>query len=400
MSAVLLKAMQDSGRSTGCSEVAYTKPREKTGKQNRILKTKHWRKFPTSGRDFFIPTDPSEELLNFWQTTPGGRDHESGKLKKCKEENKPFHFESFEVSHSIFGATAYCIETDKGWIAYTGDLRFHGKNKQKTEKFVREASKTNPKILITEGTRTGRDEIENETEENVYKNCLAATEEENGLVIADFSPRNFERLETFLKISQKTSRELVVTTKDAYILESLSRVNEEDLTSDVKIYKDLSAWKRRNKWEKQILEKFEEQTVDPKEIDRNPGSYLLCFSFWDMKNLLDINPEGGRYIYSTSEAFSEEQKLDVERLWNWLQYFNLEAIGFGVKKENDQTKLEFESGYHCSGHATPEQLLEMIDTIDPEIVIPVHTENPEFFKKNLTTRNVEILKDGNKITID
>lgn len=38
----------------------------------------------------------------------------------------------------------------------------------------------------------------NESEEIVFKNCLKMVGESEGLVIADFSPRNFERLETFL----------------------------------------------------------------------------------------------------------------------------------------------------------------------------------------------------------
>jgi hypothetical protein len=35
------------------------------------------------------------------------------------------------------------------------------------------------------------------------------------------------------------------------------------------------------------------------------ASFILCFSFFDMKHLLDIKPEGGTYIYSACEAFNE-----------------------------------------------------------------------------------------------
>lgn len=399
MSAVILKALQDSGRSSISREIAYTKSREKTGEKDRVLKTRNWRKSPTRGRNFYIPTKPDEEFLNFWRTTPGGRNHEAGKLEKFDEENQPVPFENFEVSHSIFGSTAYSIITEDGRIIYTGDLRFHGERGDKTEKFVQEASKNPPEILITEGTRVGREEIKGKTEEDVYQNCLSATEEENNLVVADFSPRNFERLETFLKISDKTGRKLVVTTGDAYLLDSLRYADEKDRVSEVKVYKNLTSWKWRNKWEKQILEKFEDQTVDPQEIAENPTSFILCFSFWDINNLLDINPRGGKYIYSTSEAFSEEQKLDVERLWQWLQFFDLETVGFSVEIKNGETQLNFKEGYHCSGHATPEELLEMIEKIDPKTVVPVHTENPEFFKKNIGNRDVKIIQNGESVKI-
>ncbi|KXB04920.1 hypothetical protein AKJ48_00895 [candidate division MSBL1 archaeon SCGC-AAA261O19] len=399
MSAAILKSIQDTGVGGVPREIAYMKERERTEDEDRVLKSKSYRKTPSSGRDFYLTSRPSEELLDFWSDTPSRRGHEAGKLSEVNENDKPLPFQWFEVSHSIYGATAYCVKTEDGWIVYTGDLRFHGKKGDKTKKFVKEASKLNAKVLITEGTRTGREETENETEEDVYQNCLTATESEDNLVIGDFSPRNLERLETFLKIAEKTGRKLVATTKDGYALDSLRCVDGVDRASRVRVYKDLTVWKRRRKWEKQVLEKFEEQTIDPQEISKNPGQYILCFSFWDIKNLLDIMPEGGSYIYSTSEAYTEEQELDVERLWEWLQFFNLKAVGFELRKENGETKLDFKKGYHCSGHAAPDELLRMIEEIDPEIVVPVHTEDPEFFSENLEGRGVEILQDGDRIEL-
>ena len=55
-----------------------------------------------------------------------------------------------------------------------------------------------------------------------------------GLNIADFSPRNFERLEAFQEIVQKTNRDLVVTAKDAYMLCSLGCVDGVCSTESVK----------------------------------------------------------------------------------------------------------------------------------------------------------------------
>ncbi|HEA70346.1 MAG TPA: hypothetical protein ENH98_00305, partial [archaeon] len=36
-----------------------------------------------------------------------------------------------------------------------------------------------------------------------------------------------------------------------------------------------------------------------------------------------------------------------------------------------------EQGFHASGHASEDELVYIIDTIDPDIIIPVHTEKPE-----------------------
>ena len=63
-------------------------------------------------------------------------------------------FRCFPVDHSIYGAAAYAVETSRGWIVYTGDLRLHGKQGHLTKKFIEEARELKPEILICEGTQT------------------------------------------------------------------------------------------------------------------------------------------------------------------------------------------------------------------------------------------------------
>ncbi len=98
-------------------------------------------------------------------------------------------------------------------------------------------------------------------------------------------------------------------------------------------------------------------------------------------------PDGGIYIYSTSEAFSEEMEIDVRRLKNWLDFFKIEPIGFNVNKASE---LEFIKGYHASGHISGSELVDVIKTIKPEILIPVHTEKPELFTEKLASEPIEI----------
>ncbi len=89
-------------------------------------------------------------------------------------------------------------------------------------------------------------------------------------------------------------------------------------------------------------EKFRGQLRDPVDIAKAPEQYILCFSFWDVKHLLDIKPEGGTYIYSSSEAYTEEQVIDFERLWNWMKFFDLRVGGFSFGGNNGN--LVFEKG--------------------------------------------------------
>jgi len=86
-----------------------------------------------------------------------------------------------------------------------------------------------PRSSSPRGTRAGRvtgPEGEQEggtatSEQSVYETCKAACDGARGLIIADFSPRNFERLETFVRIAEETNRTLVVTAKDLYLLHAL-----------------------------------------------------------------------------------------------------------------------------------------------------------------------------------
>lgn len=122
--------------------------------------------------------------------------------------------------------------------------------------------------------------------------------------------------------------------------------------------------------------------VTPTEISKNPEKYIMCFSFYDLKHLLDIKPIGGEYIYSSSEAFDEEQEVEFSRLSNWLEHFQMRVHGFKMESEGKKASPEFVKGFHASGHISEKDLEKAIDEVDPDLIIPVHTQLPEWFSSN------------------
>ena len=83
-----------------------------------------------------------------------------------------------------------------------------------------------------------------------------------------------------------------------------------------------------------------------------------------MGELIDIRPEnGGSFIHSLSEPFNEEMLVDYQRLHNWLKHFGVSFIQS-----------------HASGHATGDELRQIIDEIKAPRLFPIHTEHPELFK--------------------
>ncbi|WP_457752294.1 MBL fold metallo-hydrolase RNA specificity domain-containing protein [Thermococcus sp.] len=391
---IILKALKDTSRQSHMGmELPYYTPKSPSGENPFVLETdRKVRYYPS--RDIVVTEELSNESREFlrWRANVELAKNPSrvksiraGRIEELNEADLGFNVLAYPVDHSIYGATAYIVEGDT-MVAYTGDFRLHGKNGNHTRKFVKAARSAS--VLITEGTRVGRDEDINVSEEDVYNNALRIVEEAKGLVIADFSARNFERLESFKRIAERTGRELVVTTKDAYFLHALSLTEGENYLDGLRIYS--SSKTKLDKWEEWIFIEYPELKVAPEELRGNQDNYILCFSFYDMPHLLDVMPDGGVYIYSSSEAFGEEQEFSFLRLWNWLQYFGFDVHGFQIDKNGHPI---FEKGLHASGHISREELVEVIDEVDPDYIIPVHTENPEWFRENWGDKTI-LLNDG------
>lgn len=398
----ILKGMQDSGISSVDSDAAYISPRI-PGKSGLLLDSD--KKASQQGRNFYCTSTPGPGLPGFMSRRPGqdgknAKGYDAGECMSLDNAALPFKINPYEVDHSIFGSVGYILESDVA-IAYTGDFRLHGKLGDKTRDFVHHAK--DAAVLIIEGTRAGRNsgpgaetgEKAPSSEKSVYETCLGTAENAKGLIIADFSARNFERLETFLSIAEKTGRKLVITAKDVYLLHALECADGTCRYRSVGIYRELVD-KTKRKWETEVVEAIAGgQYISHLDIRNNPGHYILCFSFFDMKHLLDIKPPtGGCYIYSSCEAFSEEMEIDFIRLGRWLDNFGIRPYGFGIAKGK---KPGFDPGYHASGHASREDIAWVIDQVDPEIIIPVHTTGHEWFSQ--TFDGVRTVVEGEQVNL-
>ena len=391
---IILKALRDTSRGGHMGmELPYYTPRKTSDTNPYVLESQKGNS-PYLTRDIVLTEPLSENARSFlnWRANLELAKNknrvkriEPGRIEELDRQDFGFEIRAYPVDHSIFGAVAYIVEGDVS-VAYTGDFRLHGKNADKTKDFIRAAKSA--QVLITEGTRAGRGNDANVSEEEVYQNAKAIVEEAEGLVVADFSARNFERLESFKRIAEETSRQLVVTTKDAYFLHALGLIDGQNHLEGLRIYRNSKA--KSEKWEEWIFINYPESGITPEELHREQRNYILCFSFYDMPHLLDVITDGGVYIYSSSEAFTEEQTFSFRRLWNWLQYFRFEVHGFSVDVDG---KPVFEKGLHASGHISKEELEEVINDIDPDVLIPVHTESPEWFKEKWGEK-VILPKDG------
>jgi len=385
MTAFVSKAMQDSVPPNFEREVCYSMPKGSKGGYLRSAGTYKPRPFVFMDRPAL-----SDEAQDFWYSSPTRKKPLSSETYLCAPEKiGQLPLKYFPVDHSIPGAAAFAVQTSCGWVGYTGDLRFHGRASSQTEKFVRELRRLSPKILFCEGTRLW--EKRGASEKEVYENCLRVVRKAQGMVVADFGARNVERLVAFYNIACETGRKLIIMSKDAYLLDAMHLASEQvpDIGDipQILIFKDFKS--RRPAWEAEIHRHYAEKVVTPDFIRENAGGVILCCSYWDAGDLIDILPGGGTYLYSSSEVFDEEGAMDMRRLANWIEHFGMKGIGLPREELNWEIP-EDEKGYHSSGHACGADLLDLIRRIEPEILVPIHTEEPGFFREHLKDTGIEV----------
>jgi ribonuclease J len=293
--------------------------------------------------------------------------------------------EPIHVDHSIPGAYGFIINTSKGTIVYTGDLRLHGPASQMTNDFAEAAAEHKPIAMISEGTRVcpSEERIVFSSEAEVKKQCNEVVANAPNLVVSTFYSRDIDRLRTFYEVAKENDRKFVIPLRKAHLLSMLRndpRLEIPDIQKDDTIVFYMKRKKTGEyletdyyKWERPFLAK----AVTYDYIRKNQSKVLLNLDLTEFTELVDIKPSnGGHFIHSMSEPFSEED-INKEVMHRWLNHFGLEFHQI-----------------HASGHCSQPHLKKIIDKIKPKQIIPVHTEHPEIFKQLF--KNIEVIMPQNE----
>lgn len=410
LTAFISKVLVDVGQA-GLSGAPYINPKAPSAQgMLQPEKDQPYRPRPWRFLDGEIEEADGGRLLDsvgsFWAGVPATK----GMQERAGPSAGVWKVQHWPVDHSLLGAIGCAVETEAGWVAYTGDLRFHGQHAQRSWAFADGLAGLRPSVLLCEGTRLG--EPNQTTEAQVEENCLRAVRQAQGrLVVADFAPRNVERLMQFARIAAEAGRQLLIQPKDAYLLRAMHLADDSipDVEQDphIGLYADPKA--RVLGWEKEARERYAGSTVGPEEAAAHPGESILAFSLTDLADMIDLqfllggNAEG-LYLFSNSRAYDDEQKVDLVRLWNWTQHLGLQLIGLKpVRWDARRAVIEvgIEPGYHASGHAGADELAEFVRRVRPGRLVPIHTEQPEAWTTLLAGTGIEIVppEPGRPITI-
>jgi ribonuclease J len=377
MTAAISRALQDTGNSATNAEYCYYVARAE--REGGELSTPHYKTHPFAGREYHLTdSELPDSFARLWQSAPGSRELEAVAYEPATS-CAGLPVRGFAVDHSVFGARAWAVETSAGWVVYSGDLRLHGGYGHLTRRFAEEAAKLEPVAMLIEGTRIDKDR--SYTEGDVRQSCLEAVKACKGLVVADFGPRNVERLISFAQVARETGRELAILPKDAYLLEAMRAAGGEQDVPDLRAAGARIYWEYQTSdgaWRKQVREQYPDLGVTPRDVHANQDKFICCLSFWDINELAYIQPvPDSLYVFSSCEAFNEEMGITAERLDNWLRRFDM-------RREGRLSDTEQESDpFHVSGHASGPDLMELVHTVRPKTLIPIHTTNPGVYAEQV-----------------
>ena len=232
--------------------------------------------------------------------------------------------------------------------------------------------------MICEGTRVNSTQVD--SEEHVKEVAKERVEKTNGLVVVNFPVRDTDRMQSFFQVAEQTDRALVINLKQAYLLELFreSGIGTPRIDDDhIRVYIPRKTWgvykddrfsekiqlQDYDYWEREFLDHA--NAVTAKDISENQDQYIFRCDFFELKELIDVKPEAGSsYIRSVCEPFDVEMELDLKKVENWLSHFGLYPY----------------THIHASGHLNYDEIRDVVETVQPKALIPVHTQHPEVFK--------------------
>ena len=367
---------------------------------------------------------PTLELIHIRNETYHRRwDSELGHLEfetfRTGEEKSvgDISFKAVHVDHSVPASYAFLIHAGGKTLAYTGDLRMHGYQRDFTRDFMTELERERVDALICEGTNlapegAGEDAFlrqmeseflrrmgkaaprrktqECETEAEVRERLAELGAGARGLILAETNPADVDRIRTLWQVARGLGRTLVLDARQAYITYQLGkRTRVPDLPGardsmallgrrklrGAEREDEESYRKWRDEWETFLIRECESAGHAPlwgpegRSYIRGQASELLLCTSNAAAHLAELRYDGPpfdvSFVLSKSEPFTEELVLSFDKLLHWLALF-------GIREYNQ---------VHVSGHCDAADLKEIIRAASPRKLFPVHTEHPELFRE-------------------
>lgn len=241
----------------------------------------------------------------------------------------PFEVIRYDVDHDVAGASSYEVRTVEGTVAYSGDLRLHGRHPERTKRFA--AAVRGATAFVVEGTMlSASPALVARDEQDVDRLFAQRLDETPGLVLMSLYPRNVERVEAFLDVARERGRRILWP-------EPMARFLAEWGLGGIETYGPELAAEVRATPSRFVVQTTTEHLGDLLELGCGPGS---CF------------------VHANGEPLGPFQPIwDV--LQDWLRHLHVPFYSIGT-----------------SGHAFVDDLNWIVAEVAPATVYPIHTFDP------------------------
>ena len=267
------------------------------------------------------------------------------------------HIRPLVIDHSAADSYMFVIEAEGKRVLYTGDFRMHGLRHHILEKLVNTYI-GEVDVLITEGTSLSRDADECISEAAVLED-ISSYIQDGKYVFVMCSSTNIDRI---MGIWQNMPTDKVLIC-DAYQKKILDTVINN-------VYYESSLYRRHD---------------SPLVLNKGPyPKYYMDYGFvslvrgteYFISHIKEFPKDDVRIIYSMWTGYIEENLL-LKNLLNTYPFYIC----------------------HASGHVSKDDLVQLIELVDPDIVIPVHTDIPEKLERIVPNRTVCVVNDNEPFII-
>ena len=199
------------------------------------------------------------------------------------------------------------------------------------------------------------------TESEVELELADTLKATSGLVVVLGSAQNIDRLVTVYRAALRSDRDLVVDLYTADIAAATGRPSIPavgDAWPRVHVYAPLRQRVRvKESGEFDRVERVRDRRLFAEQLRERAGELVLFGAYQgEIPSLIrDGLLSGGAVVWSMWDGYLEEPS--GQRLQKVLQSANVPLIQ-----------------HHTSGHATPADLVRLVDAMKPDVVVPIHTE--------------------------
>lgn len=265
---------------------------------------------------------------------------------------------TLEVDHMTSGTTGFLLETKENKIAYTADWRMNGLYKERMHKFIERCQREAIDILITETTMVKKGITEDLTTAKSEKTLLSEYEQliasSPSLVYLLALPMNIERIANLIQVTKQAGKIFLMEEKIAAFWFDAIQHGIHELKGHPAI--------------------TDQETI--KILDSNQHTHLP----YDRLKIEDVIREKEKYVFHLNYA-SLAYLIELEQLRDHSGASILINANTPAHQDTLQKWIDaFDIAYHNisnSGHATHQEISNLIEQINPRVVIPVHGKRPD-----------------------